>query len=140
MACTDKTLIFDDTPMPAIVHREVFELTFGLTTVTLNTPEYNDRVVINPDRIQRKTPNGVLKTFKAGTWGTTRTYRYSFSALTDQQVTDLVAFLDSTIGQPVDIVDHQGLTYTGIIKNPNGDITTQLETCGGTCTLEIEKL
>jgi hypothetical protein len=138
MVCVVPTLVYEASPVVTLTLRDTFTLTYSTTTITLPAPDFNDRTDAKPDRIQRKTPGGELITYQAGTWSKVKTYRYSFSALTLTQRDDLMAFLLATLGLPVTVVDHQTLTYTGIVTNPNGDFSEVLQNCGYTCSLEIE--
>lgn len=139
MTC-EASIIYAASNPPNVVQRSVFEVTYDETTITLPAPDLSDRLECKLDRIQRKTPNGVLVTHIDATWGSETVYKYTFSGLTQEQRDDFVSFLQLSLGQPVIVVDHQSLTYTGLIRNPNGDIGTYGLDCKWTCVLEIEKI
>lgn len=122
---------------PTLQMTGTFELTYDSVTVTLPAPDFNNQESFQPDRINRKTVGNEVHVFADPAWGITVTYKYTFSRLTRQQRLDLLSLFDRCLGQPVEILDHEGRSFNALILNPNTDLTDHLAECGHAVAFDL---
>lgn len=100
--------------------------------ITLPSPLFGNREEVQVSRIQRKSAGGNLFTFADSQWPISRFFKVAFDSLTDAQRTDLFTFLAASLGRPIQLIDHDGTSWSGILTNPNGDVATFNQVCGHT--------
>lgn len=123
-----------------LTQANTISLEYDSTTITLRSPLLSNRETVRRQRINRKTPGGVLHVFSDVDWTPYMTFRMKFEALTDTERSDLDAFLVSSLGQVVTFVDHESREWDGFIVNPNGEFATFNRDCGHTAEFDFEVL
>jgi len=105
--------------------------------VTLRTPNFGDRDKFGFDRVNRETRGGSLSVFRDPQWPSQRTLHMDFSSICDAEVSDVLAFLETTLGQEVGFLDWEDLTWKGIIINPDAGIVRH-RTDGNDLAIEMD--
>lgn len=144
--CARKDLLYSPTgdfPVePTLVPQGALILEYPITsptyTVTLPSPLLSNREELNKTRIQRKTRAGDLKTFSDNSWPKSIIFRFKFQDLTDVQKLDLFTLVGASLAQLVQLTDHEGRVWTGIISNPNGEYTQIFRECGHTAEFDFQ--
>lgn len=93
--------------------------------VVLRNPDFGDVHGVEISRINRKTRAGDLQLFRDPAWPKTRTLRYTFSFLSEKQKSDLLYFLQASMGQQITLTDYEGVTWAGVIRTPAGNVVEQ---------------
>lgn len=58
--------------------------------------------------------------------------KFSFKNLSQYQAKQLLSFFDTTLGKTVNLTDHNGVIWEGIVSNPDASIKEeQASNCGG---------
>lgn len=115
-----------------------YPITSPTATVTLPAPLLSNQEELDKERIQRKTRGGDLVTFASDDWVDTVVFRMKFELLTDDQRTDMFTFLGASLGRRCRLTDHEGRTWDGVIRNPNGEHATFFALCGHTTEFDFE--
>lgn len=118
-------------PVPVI-------LSYGSTTLTLKIPEIGDSDKIDVRRVQEQTRGGDLIIFRDPIWSITETLKYKFINLTRLRSQELLAFFRDTIGLSVQLTDHQGIVWNGIITTPQADVICNNDNNCGSYEVEFE--
>lgn len=109
-----------DPPAPVVVPQNV-TYAVGALSITLPPPEFGDEDKIQHQRINRRTRAGELIVYKDPLWPIIETLTFRFTGLSDVQAKATLLFLNNTIGQLITMVDYRGVTWTGVITNPDAD-------------------
>ncbi len=108
---------------PTLVSRSLTTLTFPFTTPTntldLRNPDFDNVEQFEPRRINRRSRGGTLDVFRDETWPKTKRLIYTFSALKEQQIEDLLTFLQESLGKEVGILDFESRQWKGVILTPS---------------------
>ncbi len=106
-------------------------LTHGSTVLTLRVPELGDTDKINVKRVQDQTRGGDTIIFRDPIWSITETLKYKLINLTRNVSQDLLRFFRDTIGLSIQLTDHFGVVWNGIILNPEAEVVcTNDKNCG----------
>ena len=106
-------------------------LTYGSTVVTLKVPELGDVDNINVKRVQDQTRGGDTIIFRDPIWSITETLKFKFTNLTRNRSQQLLRFFADTIGLSVQLTDHFGVVWNGIILTPDAQVVcTNDRNCG----------
>lgn len=97
-------------------------LTIGSRVLTLSVPEFGDESRIEHHRIARETRAGDKIIYKDPIWPVGETLQLSFQDLSQTQASQLLQFVEDTLGQTVLLTDHFGIVWSGIIINPDLDV------------------
>lgn len=119
-----------------VVHQKAV-LTFGTTSVTLRIPEFANSDSIELARINRNSRAGDLLVGRDPQWPKTEILKMRFKEMSQQQAKDYLAFISLTLGKDVTFVDYENVTWTGIILNPDAQVTQETQNnsgCGGFAT------
>lgn len=100
-------------------------MTFGSRTITLRNPDFGNKHGIEVRRIQRKTRGGDLIVVRDPAWAKTSFFDYKFSFLTQDKLSELLAFMKETLGQIITITDHEGFVRQGIIISPSDPVSQE---------------
>lgn len=113
-------------------------LTHNLTTVELPVPMIGNQEELDVQRIQRKTLNGDMIVHKDVDWFNIETFRFKFQTV-DQTLRDaFFAFIESTLGLSVTLVDHWGREREGTITNVTEGSEEVYGKCGFTLGFDFE--
>lgn len=106
-------------------------LTLGSNVVTLKIPEIGDSDKIQVKRVQEQTRGGDTIIFRDPIWSITETLKYKFINLTRARSQQLLSFFADSIGLSIQLRDHQGFTWNGIITTPGAQVVcTNDNNCG----------
>lgn len=109
-------------------------MTYQSLSIELPTPEFGNKITYSQSRVQTQTRGGDLIIYYdkgfgktamqdyGSKWPTTEILEFDFSYLDDDNSQLLLAFLLSTIGRKITLVDYMGLTWLGFIINPETEI------------------
>lgn len=109
-------------------------MTYQSLSIELPTPEFGNKITYAQSRVQRQTRGGDMVIYYdnrsgascLGEWGTkwptTEILEFDFSYLDDENSQLLLAFMLSTIGRRITLVDYVGMTWLGFIINPETEI------------------
>jgi len=100
-------------------------LTYGLNSVTLRNPDFNDKESVEIRRINRKTRGGDLVIFRDSNWPKFVTYTWKFSYLTQNDLYNLLTFMRNSLGQKITILDYEGRTLNNCIITTPADEVSQ---------------
>lgn len=106
--------------------------------VALPVPLFGDREEMLLSRVQRTTRGGLLKTFSSDVWPKVRIFRYKFDSLPVEKVIELFEFLGVTLGQRMQLADHEGRLWNGYIVNPQGEAGQFMKVCGNTTEFDFD--
>ncbi len=113
-------------------------LTYGSTTLTLKIPEIGDSDKIGVKRVQEQTRGGDLIIFRDPIWSITETLKYKFVNLTRSRSQELLRFFRDTIGLSIQLTDHQGVVWDGIITTPDAEVVCTNDNNCGSYDVEFE--
>jgi hypothetical protein len=114
-------------------------LTYGPRTVTLRDPEFGNGLKVETARISQRTRGGDLALFRDPAWPVTKTTTYRFTALTQQQVKDLLSLIEESLGDSVTMVDFEGVTRVGIITTPAAEAVQTGRGCQFDATFDFQE-
>lgn len=84
-------------------------------TVELPDPNLGNRYRFSPQRINSESRGGTLTIFADPIWPKVRTQQFSFSGMKKEKAIELQTFIDTHLGVLVDLVDHEGRLWQGLI-------------------------
>lgn len=134
---TDAVDIYNIT-VPLLIDPIPIVLSYGSTSVVLKIPELGDSDKIDVRRVQEQTRGGDLIIFRDPIWSITETLKFKFVNLTRNRSQDLLAFFRDTIGLSVQLTDHQGVLWNGIITTPEADVICINDNNCGSYEVEFE--
>lgn len=108
-------------PNPPTLEHATLTLQYGMTTLVLRNPEFNDSYLQGFVRIQRETRGGSLKILRDPNWPKTTQLRYSIRNLPDAD--EILDFLQASLGQLITLTDHYNREWSGVILNPQTAVT-----------------
>jgi hypothetical protein len=93
-------------------------------TLSMRSPETDDRRKIGFQRVNRETRGGELGVYRDPAWPDVQTLGFTIVALADgvncpDKINALLAFFQSTLGQEILIHDWEGITWRGVVTTPN---------------------
>lgn len=103
------------------------------TTLSLRSPETDDRDRYGFNRINRETRGGELHVYGDPEWSKVNTLLFTIVALTDGQgdcpdkINDLMDFFQDTLGEQIQLHDWTGVTWKGVVTTPNETATEDAE-------------
>ncbi len=125
-------------PAPTIVQQNLVTLTHGMTTVSLPSPQFNNVESVALTRISRETRDRTLKVFSDSIWPTLHSFEWEFIGLTQAQRDDLIAFIQSTLGLPITVVDYESRSWNALITVIDIPFTQTGRGCEYTAQLHVE--
>ncbi len=127
---TDAVNVYN-VPVPDSIDYLPVILTLGTTVVTLKIPEIGDSDKIQVKRVQEQTRGGDTIIFRDPIWSITEILKYKFIDLTRTRSQQLLSFFAQSIGLEIQLRDHQGVTWNGIITTPDAQVVcTNDNNCG----------
>lgn len=118
--------------VPTVAPQKV-QLTYGSWTLILDSPLFGDVDEIEHLRINRETRAGERVIFHDPTWPVVEKLTYNFDNLNEQKKTDLLNFINVSLGQLVTMIDYNGITWRVMITNPDLEIAQK-----GDCSYEAQ--
>ncbi len=106
--------------------------------MVLRTPNFGDRDRNQYNRINRESRGGSLRVYRDPKWPSQRTLVMDFSALKDEDVDNILAFLENTLGQRIGFRDWQGRQWVGIVANPESASIVRNGTDRNDIAIELE--
>lgn len=91
-------------------------------TVVLRNPQFGNQDRLAFDRVNRETRGGTLDMFADPDWPKQTTLNVNVTALRRQQVENLLAFFQASIGQEIGLLDHENRQWRGIIITPDASV------------------
>lgn len=87
-------------------------------SVTLRAPNLGNKDRLSFNRILRETRGGTLIVFADPIWPKIQTLVLTFSGLRSVQAQQLLAFLDTHLGEEIGLIDWEGRAWKGIVTAP----------------------
>ena len=118
-----------------------FTFTKGITNIVVRNPNFGDIRRVSLNDIRRRTTNGDLKTYVSPDWADRTIHVYQFSRLRNvvgtTQIDELKTFFKDNAGIEIDITNHYGDTYTGVIWTPVQEIIAIRPDCSFDLAIEF---
>jgi hypothetical protein len=112
---------------PTLVRRGTTVLTHPytspLTTVPLRNPNFDNVTQLEFRRINRRTKGGSLDLYRDETWPKVTRLIYTFTWLSELQKNQLLAFLNSSLGAEIGILDFESRQWRGVILTPSSAVS-----------------
>lgn len=86
--------------------------------VFLRAPEMDDKHRMSFDRVNRETVGGELNVYRDDAWTTTKSMLFTIVGIKTAIFESLQAFMFATLGQEVLFNDWTGVTWKGVVTNP----------------------
>lgn len=113
-------------------------LTYGTWTLRLRNPEFGDSDKYTKTRVVRKTRGGSAIVYRDPSWNTKEILSYSFRALKQEDATTLLSFLKASLGKNVELKDHIGKYWIGVITTPGAQVAQYGRGCQFSASFEFE--
>ena len=112
------------TPAPSELPFQLFFPATGTVTdsVTLRAPNLGNKDRLSFNRIVRETRGGTLIVFADPIWPKLETLVLSFSGLSSTQSQQLLAFLETHLGEEIGLLDWEGRCWQGVIMTPTNPV------------------
>lgn len=108
------------------------------TSIILRTPNFGDRDRNQYNRVNRESRGGSLRVYRDPQWPKIRTLVMDFSGVKDSEVSDILTFLEDTLGQQIGFRDWNSRVWYGLITNPDAAITRTGRANRNDIALEME--
>lgn len=106
-------------------------------SVVLRNPEFGDIQRVNNEAIVQESRGGDLMSVRDSDWLASKTNVYAFTRIIESVITDLKAFLVKSAGLEIDLIDHHGVLWRGVIVTPINEIIEVRETCSYDVSFEF---
>lgn len=130
------------TTVAPVIERQGVDLAYPYasptTTLSLRAPRFGNRDRLTAQRINRLTRGGSLKVFADPQWPNNHTLVMEFSALSESEVQDLLAFMRLSLGKEVLLTDHEGQDWRGIFTETDEPIVRNGRGCQNSASLVFE--
>jgi hypothetical protein len=93
------------------------------TTHVFRRPDLGNTDDLNFQRINRRSRGGDINIFRDTEWPKTETQSLKFTFTKESDLRRLLNFIGFTLGQIIQYVDHEGVTWEGVIQNPTAEGT-----------------
>ena len=87
-------------------------------SVTLRAPNLGNKDRLSFNRILRETRGGTLVVFADPIWPKVETLVLTFSGLRTAQARQLLAFLETHLGEEIGLLDWEGRAWKGVVTMP----------------------
>lgn len=104
-------------------------LTYSTYSVTLRSADLGDILRFSDGAVKRPLKGGLPKIFKDPSWPVIEIRQFSFTGLTETQITAFRNLYKAAIGLSVTLVESYGVALTGFIMNPTIEILEIRDTC-----------
>ena len=91
-------------------------------SVTLRAPNLGNKDRLSFNRIVRETRGGTLIVFADPIWPKLETLVLSFSGLTPLRAQQLLAFLETHLGEEIGLLDWEGRCWKGVVMTPTNPV------------------
>ncbi len=108
---------------PALANEKII-LTYNGLVLQLRDPEFGDINKYEQSRILRRNRGNELNIFRdqALPWPDTQVISYSFKHLKQVDVSNLLNFMQVSIGKEIQLQDHESYNWTGVIITPEKEM------------------
>lgn len=96
------------------------------TTLELRNPELNDLQLFQAYRVHTYSRGDTLHVYRDPNWFRTSVVNWSFTALTNVNRNDILAFINMSAGKYITVTDYWSRVFKCVIVNPNNAITQEL--------------
>jgi hypothetical protein len=103
--------------------RLTYPFTSPSLSLTLTNPAFGDKDRLNFNRINRETRGGTLVIFADPKWPKTQTLAVQVDNLNPNQAEDMIAFLRTSLGKEIGLLDWENRLWRGIVTTPDARIT-----------------
>ena len=107
-------------------------------SIILRTPNFGDRDRNQYSRINRESRGGSLRIYRDPQWPKVRTLVMDFSGIKDTEISDILTFLEDTLGQQIAFRDWNSRVWYGLIVNPDTAITRTGKANRNDVSIEME--
>jgi hypothetical protein len=125
-----------DNPEYSFGHSK-FYIQYEQRIISLRNPDFGNNEKVEASRIMRRTRGGNLIVFRQSTWPSSKEHSYTFSGIDPYVISDLLDFLQQTIGKTIYWRDHLGKGWQGFIMTPAAEASEQYRN-NYTVTLEFQ--
>jgi hypothetical protein len=126
---------------PVLIRRSTIILTYPyvspIFTLELRNPQFDDTEQLEYRRINRKTRGNTLKVYRDNIWPSAERLIYSFDNLKEIDRTNLLRFMQDSIGQEIGLLDYESRQWQGILITPNSTIERE-DRPGWDATIQFE--
>ena len=91
-------------------------------SVGLRAPNLGNKDRLSFNRILRETRGGTLVVFADPIWPKIETLVLSFSGLRNTQAQQLLAFLETHLGEEIGLLDWEGRSWRGVVMTPTNPV------------------
>lgn len=106
----------------ASLHHTNVSWTYGSFSFTVRAPDFENNEMMEFSRVSRRSRGGDLIIYRDPMWPESISIELPFSLLSETDKNNFIQLFYSSLGQMVTYVDHFGLTWQGIILNPQEPI------------------
>jgi len=99
-----------------------FPVSSPTTTLTMEAPEFQNGETLTFTKIDRVTRGGDRKIYGEGKWASWRRLEFTVKDLCTVDADEIIAFLNTTLGDTIKLVDWEGRGWSGFIVAPETDI------------------
>lgn len=126
---------------PVLTRRSSIILTYPYynptLTLELRNPQFDDVEQFEARRVNRKTRGSTLKVFRDNLWPTSERLIYGFDNLCETDRTELLSFMQTSIGKEIGLLDYESRQWKGIITTPTATVERE-DRPGWDATIEFE--
>lgn len=97
--------------------------TYNGVNHTFRNPQMGNGDELSFQRINRRSRGGDLILFRDADWPKTEVLSLTFSFAEEADARLLINFIRATIGKFINYRDHENRLWTGVIQNPDAEIT-----------------
>jgi hypothetical protein len=114
----DKNFIAIGVPLINPPPLEKFKLIYNTRVIGLRSPDFNNSVKLEENRISRYSRGGDIVVFRDNMWPEKRIFHWSFSYLNREKIEEVKSLFKESLGKNITIVDHENNSWEGVILTP----------------------
>jgi hypothetical protein len=127
-------------PSPALGTRDYITLTKGGSTIDLRNPHFGNTESLHTGLIRHENPSGIIIVGHPTYKYMHRVFNFECSELTVTEKENFEAFVKIAAGYQITLVDHEDVTRTGVLTDPQYIITKEGRGCRYTVSFNFEEL
>lgn len=109
-----------DTCLPTVqINNHQVTYTCGSDVITLPAPMFQNVEGLEFNMINDQSRGGDMIVFRDAAWPKTKTFNFRYTALKHEQREAVIQFTRKNIGKLVTMVDYEGRSFVGVIRNPD---------------------
>ena len=106
-------------------------------TLPLRRPNFDNVTQLEYRKINRRSRGGTLQIFRDTAWPSAERLILTFSALKQEEITNLFTFLKASLGKEIGYLDHESRQWRGVILTPSAQMSEESRE-GFSASVEIE--